>query len=447
MTSEPRRFSPSEVRRAIVGGAVGNTLEWYDFAVYGYLATTMGALFFPTDNKVASTLAGFGVFAVGYFMRPLGSIVLGSVGDRHGRRAMLTLSIIIMGIASFLIGVLPTYSSIGLAAPILLTLLRMAQGFSVGGEYTGSMTYATEVAPVKHRGLFSSFATVGAVVGLVLGSATDWILTAQLTSAQFSDWGWRLPFLLGLPIGALGLWLRAHLPETMEAQSPSQTSDSGFETIFTHHWRALIQIVGIVTGASLVFYVLFVWAVDRGQVLVKDGTSIQGANTLNLALLVVWMIVGGWISDRVGRRVVSIFCTAALLLVLIPCTLLLMGDQGTISAFFPGRTFDATTFLLAQAVLGVPIGLILGVQGAMIVELTPRELRCRMFSLAYSFAMAFLAGTAPFVATLLCDQFGWLAGPGVYCSLFCAWAFTALWFTHETAPRYATSIPTTSRRY
>ncbi len=432
-----RTFSRSELRRAIIGGTVGNVLEWYDFAVYGYLATTMGGLFFPTDNKVASTLAAFGVFAVGYFMRPLGGIVLGSIGDKYGRRAMLTVSIVLMGVASFLIGVLPTHATIGVAAPIALTLLRMAQGFSVGGEYTGSMIYSTEVAPPNRRGLLSSFATLGAVVGLVLGSATDWLLTVQLGETGVAAWGWRLPFLLGLPISLLGLSLRAHIPETMEAVASDRDSNSGFQRIFHEHWRELIRIVGIVTGASLIFYVLYVWAVDRAQALVIDGTAILGANTINLAIVAGWMVLGGWMSDRFGRRSVSIFCTAALLLVSVPGTLLLMGDAGTINAFFPGRAFDATIFFVTQAIIGIPVGIVLGVQGAMIVEITPKELRCRMFSLAYSFSMAFLAGTAPFVATLLADEFGWLAGPGVYGAIFCAWAFTALWFTHETAPRLA----------
>lgn len=434
-SAQPRTFSPKDLRRAIIGGTIGNVLEWYDFAVYGYLATTMGVLFFPTDNKVASTLAAFGVFAVGYFMRPLGGIVMGSIGDKYGRRAMLIISIVLMGVASFLIGVLPVYASIGIAAPIALTVLRMAQGFSVGGEYTGSMIYTTEVAPQRHRGLLSSFATIGAVLGLVLGSATDWLLTVQLGETEVAAWGWRLPFLLGLPISFLGLWLRAHLPETMEPAAGDTRVESGFQQIFQQHWRALIRIVGIVTGASLVFYVLYVWAVDRAEALVPDATAIQGANTINLAIIAGWMVLGGWMSDRYGRRSVSIFCTAALLLLSIPGTLLLMGDAGTIHAFFPGRTFDATIFFVAQAVIGIPIGLVLGVQGAMIVEITPKDLRCRMFSLAYSFSMAFLAGTAPFVATLLADEFGWLAGPGVYSAIFCAWAFVALWFTHETAPR------------
>ena len=139
------------MRRAIIGGTVGNVLELYDFAVDGYLATTMGVLFFPTDNKVASTLAAFGVFTVGFFMRPLGGIVLGAIGDRYCRETMLVVSIVIMGVASFLIGVLPTHASIGIDAPILLTVLRMEQGFSVGGEYTGSMTYTTEVSPPNRR--------------------------------------------------------------------------------------------------------------------------------------------------------------------------------------------------------------------------------------------------------------------------------------------------------
>jgi len=191
----------------MAAGLIGNVMEWFDFAVYGYFAGDIGRQFFPQSSPQAQLLLTFGVFAIGFGARPFGSLVLGSVGDRVGRRALLVISIALMGGATLLIGLLPTYEQIGVAAPVLLVLLRIVQGFSVGGEFTGSMVYTTELAPAGNRGLVSSSSAVGVTLGFILGSVCAWVLRTWLTPEEVSAWGWRVPFIASVSFLVLGWWL------------------------------------------------------------------------------------------------------------------------------------------------------------------------------------------------------------------------------------------------
>ena len=205
--------------RLMAAGAIGNLLEWYDFAVYGYFAAAIGRAFFPEQDKVAQVLAAFGIFAVGFMMRPIGGALFGHVGDRIGRSAALTLSVAAMAVPTFLIGVLPGYDVLGLAAPVLLTLLRMVQGLSVGGEYTTSIVFLVESARPGRRGVVGAVADLGAVSGILLGSATGAVLEWVMPAGAVDDWGWRIPFLIGLFVGAAGLVLRRGLGEGQESDA------------------------------------------------------------------------------------------------------------------------------------------------------------------------------------------------------------------------------------
>src|SRR5262245_28036875 len=203
-------------RRTALAGLIGNVLEWFDFAVYGYFATAIGRQFFPQSSAGAQQLLAFAVFALGFCARPIGSVVLGRVGDRIGRRALLTLSIALMGGSTLLIGLLPTYASIGVAAPLLLVAMRLIQGFSVGGEFTGSMVYTTERSAPSRRGLVASCTMAGTTIGFILGSASAWLVNATLSPDQVVAWGWRLPF-IGSVVFCIGGWfLRRGLHEPAE---------------------------------------------------------------------------------------------------------------------------------------------------------------------------------------------------------------------------------------
>ena len=203
-------MNSGSMSRTIVVGAIGNVLEWFDFAIYGYFAAAIGRTFFPNEDPVAQLLAAFGIFAVGFLMRPVGGALIGHIGDKYGRRAALTFSVAAMAIPTFLVGALPGYQVLGMAAPILLTLLRMIQGLSVGGEYTTSIVFMVERAPPGRRGFIGAMAGCGAVGGILLGSATGTLLASTMSAEALETWGWRIPFLLGLLVGFAGFILRRH---------------------------------------------------------------------------------------------------------------------------------------------------------------------------------------------------------------------------------------------
>ena len=398
-------LTPTQRFRAAFAALFGNALEWYDFAVYGYVASDLGKVFFPAEVPGLQTLAAFGVFAVGYLMRPVGSLALGPLGDLLGRRLMLSLSIVIMGVSSLLIGVLPTHSQIGIAAAIALVLLRMLQGFSVGAEFTGSITYATEAAAKGHAGFLSSLAVAGGLVGFSLGSLSAAVIASVVGEAAMASWGWRVPFLLGAAVAVLGLWMRRGMPETLppEAGEPEvrnlQQLASAIASRLSQvlqQWRLVLLVIGLVSFANIIFYLAFVYLVDlTGQ---QSGSS-AGANSIATVVQTVGLllaILGGHLADRYGMVPVNRWGNLALI-VMTPLGLAI-GLQGQLSSL-----------ALAEVLLVAPVMLTMGAQGVLGVVLVPPRQRCAVFSIAYSLAMALFAGTSPLVASWLHDsQLSWI---------------------------------------
>jgi MHS family proline/betaine transporter-like MFS transporter len=393
-------LTPRQRQRAALAALLGNALEWYDFAVYGYVASDLGRAFFPEDVPGLQTLAAFGVFAVGYLMRPIGSLVLGPLGDLLGRRLMLSLSIVIMGLASLLIGLLPTHAQIGMAAGTLLVLLRMLQGFSVGAEFTGSITYATEAAAQGRAGYLSSLAVAGGLLGFSLGSLTTAVFGWLLGPEAMAGWGWRLPFLLGAAVAWMGLWMRRGMPETLAAathqDSELRVVDLGGPVLallreVVGQWRLVLQVIALVTFANVIFYLAFVYLVDLSGT--RSGQP-AAANTITTVVQLVgllFVIWGGHLADRHGMVSVNRWGNA--LLVLLAPIGLLIGGQGQL-----------LQLALAQVLLVVPLMVTMGAQGVLGVLLVPERQRCAVFSIAYSLAMALFAGTAPLVASWLAGQ-------------------------------------------
>lgn len=392
--------------RAIGASIVGNVLEWFDFSVYAYMAAYVGPLFFPFENQIDTTLTAFAVFALGYFPRPLGAIFLGRFGDRVGRRALLILSIAILGLSSCAIGLLPTYSQIGIWAPILLVALRLAQGFSVGGEYTGSMAYSTEIAPAGRRGFYSSFATFGTMIGILLASGTVCLTRLAVGDAALAVWGWRIPFLFGLLVAMFGFWLREKIPETMEERELEQPADSIVQ-VLSRHWGDLLEIIGIVTGANVTMYMVFVFAVGKSA----DQVPAEAINTAAIVAMLPFILIGGSWSDRIGRRPVSILTNAGM--IVLACPALSLCLTFTVCGSTLGLS-ESTAFLIGQIAMAIPIGLVYGVQGAMVAELVPKNVRCIVFSVAYSLAMALFAGSAPLIAEWMLNVAHLSQGPGWY---------------------------------
>src|SRR6185369_8438373 len=247
-----------------------------DFAIYGYFAAAIGRHFFPHQDPVAQLLSAFGVFAVGYLMRPVGGALIGHIGDRFGRRAALTFSVTAMAVPTFLIGLLPGYATLGVAAPIALTVLRMVQGLSVGGEYTSSMVFLVERAPEGRRGLMGALTSCGACGGILLGSAVGAGFAAMMPTAALESWGWRIPFLLGLVVGIAGYFLRRHLQETVPSERRERTPI--IETLHDH-WRIVLGMAGLSVFNAVGFYISFVYLVSWLQV--ADGIPPSRALEIN----------------------------------------------------------------------------------------------------------------------------------------------------------------------
>ncbi len=405
---------------AAFAGATGNMLEWFDFAIYGYFATALGKVFFPASDPTLQTIASFGIFAIGYLARPIGSLILGPVGDLLGRRKMMTWSIMIMGVASFMVALLPSYAQVGAIAAYALLFLRMTQGFSIGGEYTGSMVYAAEASPQGKEGLMSGIAHAGALLGFFLGSLTAALTAFVFGESAVNDWAWRLPFLLGALVAIAGWKLRSHMPETLETAIEHKLS---FKELFAliamrlkevaHGWRVLVQIAALISFSNVMFYVQFVYFVDYAA---KHGGSMQSANTVATVIQFVGIplvVLGGWLADKMGRIKITWYATWAGAILCVPAIL---------ASQFGG----VTGLAIGQALIVAPVMLLFGAQGILISRLVKPEQRCSVFAIGYSLAVAIFAGTAPMVTAWLLEINAWTWGPAAYCFIYAIPAIYAL---------------------
>ena len=376
----------SSTRRIIVAGAIGNVLEWYDFAVYGYFAAAIGRAFFPQEDPVAQILAAFGIFAVGFLMRPVGGAVIGSIGDKFGRRAALTVSVAAMAIPTFLVGILPGYEVLGLAAPIILTLLRMVQGLSVGGEYTTSIIFIIEQAPPNRRAMVGAMGCCGAVGGILLGSATGALLASVMSEQALESWGWRIPFILGLVVGIAGVVLRRHVSET--SQSVKKESSPLLETV-RNHGPLLARLAALSVFNSVVFYLMFVYIVSWLQF--ADGIAPARAleiNSFSMVVLLPVMVFMGWLSDRQGRRPIMLAAAG-------------LGFVGALPFFWLMHHPAPEIVLMGQLGFVLSVGTFIGAQPALMVEAVPAEIRCTAIALGYNVTLGIVGGLSPLAATWL----------------------------------------------
>jgi len=375
----------NRTRRVIAAGAIGNVLEWYDFSIYGYFAVAIGRTFFPKEDPVAQILLAFGVFAIGYLMRPLGGALVGHIGDKFGRRAALTFSVTAMALPTFLVGVLPGYDVLGVAAPILLTLLRMIQGLSVGGEYTTSIIFMVEQAPPGRRGLLGAMAGCGAVVGIVFGSATGALIASLMSPEAMAAWGWRIPFVVGLLVGVAGYFLRRQIPEaalTKHERSPV------VET-FRMHGALLARLAGLSAFNAVGCYLMFVYIVSWLQLV--DGIAPAHAleiNTVSMLLLLPVMLSMGMLSDRFGRKPVLLAATGLAFVTAVPLFWLMHHEQ-------------VWLVLIGQLGFVLSIGTFGGVQPTIMVEEVPASVRCTIVALGYNVTLGIVGGLSPLVATWL----------------------------------------------
>jgi len=403
--------------RILAAGIIGNLLEWYDFAVYGYFAAAIGHTFFPEQDKVAQVLAAFGVFAVGFLMRPVGGALIGSIGDRFGRRTALTVSVAAMAIPTFLVGVLPGYRTLGIAAPILLTLLRMIQGLSVGGEYTTSIVFVVEHARPGRRGVMGAVACCGATAGILLGSATGAVLAAAMPADTLEDWGWRIPFLIGLLVGLAGFVLRRNIHEEATAR---KTERSPLLATVRNYAPLLARLAALSTFTAVGFYLMFVYIVSWLQL--ADGIAPDRAleiNTISMAILLPVMVATGWLSDRIGRRPILLAATV-------------LGVIGAWPLFWLMHRVDPALVLLGQLGFVVAVGAFLGTMPVTMVEVVPAKVRCTAVALGYNVTLGVIGGLSPLAATWLVERTANDYSPAFMIMAAAAVSFLALLTFKET---------------
>lgn len=384
--------SPQTLRRTIVAGISGNVMEWYDFAVYGYLAAIVGTQFFPSEDPVVSLISSYGAFAAGFVSRPLGGVFFGHIGDRIGRKAVLMISVLMMGAATAVIGILPGYAEIGIAAPILLVAMRVLQGLSVGGEYSGSITFVAEHSPIGRRGYLTSWISMGSMFGFVLGAGVAALLSGVLGDEALQSWGWRLPFLAGMVIALGSFWLRRHVDEPPVEDDAIVAEGLPLVAAFRVEWRGMLQVVGLALSVNVAFYLMFVYAATYLNE--QMHVSTQAAMDINTGCLVAMCLVipfSGWVADRWGRKPVALIGFLSLLVLSYPL-------------FWVMNHSDLNLVLLGQLGFALILGWIYGVNPAMQVELLSRSVRITAFSLSFNVTLALFGGTAPLVATYLVSR-------------------------------------------
>ncbi len=392
----------AESRRAVTAAVVGNVLEWYDFAVYGYLATIIAKNFFPPGDDVAALLATFAAFGVGFVVRPLGGIVIGRIGDTRGRKVALIMTIMLMAIGTVLIGFIPSYATIGVIAPVLLVVARLMQGFSAGGEWGGSTAFIVEWAPADRRGFYGSFQQCSVVGGLLLGSGVAALLASTISSAALESWGWRIPFLLGGVIGPVGIYMRRNIGETPAyrrvAKAPEVAASDATSPLVL-----AARAFGFTVLWTVSFYIFLSYMPTFTQK--YAGLSRAAAlwsNTAGLLLLMVAIPVMGLWSDRIGRKPLLLACCIAFIVLPYPLFSLMLSGA------------SLATIVVIQLLIGLAIAPFSGAGPAAIAEIFPTGTRSTYMSTGYALAVAIFGGFAPFIATWLISKTGSPISPTYY---------------------------------
>jgi MHS family proline/betaine transporter-like MFS transporter len=405
-TSPIRSASSAQMRRAVASCAVGQVFELFDFAVYGFLAAALGRAFFPSSDPMTSLLSTFATFGVGFLTRPLGAVVIGHYGDRHGRKRALVFTIGVMALATGCTGLIPGYATIGVWAPILLLACRLLQGFSTGGEWGGSVAFLVEYAPPQRRGLFASIQQCATAVGVLSASLAAGLARSSFDDATFFAWGWRLPFLLGFILGPIGYYLR-----TMVAETPiftRQEADGAVpatplrEALTTYRGQVLAAFGVNVVGVAVNYVLLVFMTTFAAQQLHIDlGLALYSTTLANIIYGVLTPFIGA-ASDRYGRKPFFYACSIASVVFAYPAFLLLT-TIGTIWGL-----------VLVQAVAGVVLALCTGVLPSMLAEMFPTRVRYSAISIGYGFAATIFGGFAPFIATFLVTATGSPMAPSAY---------------------------------
>ncbi|MFI7104321.1 glycine betaine/L-proline transporter ProP [Streptomyces sp. NPDC050161] len=432
-SSEVTVVEPAMVKRAVSAAALGNAMEWFDFGVYSYIAVTLGKVFFPSGDSTVQLLSTFGAFAAAFLVRPIGGMVFGPLGDRIGRQKVLAITMIMMAAGTFCIGLIPSYASIGMGAPILLLVARLIQGFSTGGEYGGASTFIAEYAPDKKRGFLGSWLEFGTLAGYVGGAGLVTLMTALLSSDDLLSWGWRIPFLIAGPMGIIGLYLRMRLEETpafAQLEKEARTKEKerrdaekriGIREMIFGQWRSMLLCVGLVLVFNVTDYMLLSYMPSYLTSELKYDET-HGLLVV-LAVMVVMMCIqpfAGRLSDRFGRRpVIAVGCLGFLVLS-VPALLLIR--QGSLVAIALGMT-----------ALGLLLVCFTSTMPSTLPALFPTKVRYGSLSIGFNISVSVFGGTTPLVVTALIGATGNRMMPAYYMMAAAVIGGVAVWLMSESA--------------
>ena len=421
-----------EERRVLAGTMVGTTIEWYDFFIYAQAAGLVlaGLYFAPlgSDNPALAQLVAWASIGISFLFRPLGAIVAGHLGDRLGRKAMLVLTLVMMGAATALIGVLPTYSQIGVAAPLLLILLRILQGFSAGGEWGGAALMSVEHAPAHRRGFFGAYPQIGVPSGLILATGVMLIVTSSMSEEAFLEWGWRIPFLVSVVLIVIGYVIRQAVTESpvfKEIQERKKESAAPLRDLFKHNARqviltALIFIANNAAGYLLIaFFASYATKPAELGGLGMERSPVLVASTVAAVFWLAATMFGGILSDKIGRIRTFQIGYVWIFLWAIPMFLLI-------------DTKNVVWFAVALLVLAIGLGLSYGPQAALYAEMFPANVRYSGVSIGYALGAILGGAFAPLIAQLLLDETGWSPSIGIYIMVLAAISFGAVSMVKET---------------
>ena len=402
------------MKKVVISGMVGNALEWYDYALYAQFAPIIAQHFFPkSDLAEIMTMA---VFAAGFFVRPLGAVVFGNIGDRFGRKLALTLGILTMAVPTAAIGLLPSYNSIGISATIILVLIRLIQGFSLGGEFSGCIAYIVEHSPPEKRGFAGSAAFVSMSIGMLMGSATAPIMSYYMDTENLVNWGWRIPFIAGFFIGLVGLYIRMSLTESplyRAAKASNTLSTTPLREIIKYYWPQLLMAIAIYITVTAPYYTATVYIEGLMN---KLGYSKFESTTVSSIILITMIIVlpiSAKISDNIGRRPVLIMGVLAIIALTYPMFYLL-GQMHFVLAIF------------SQIVFAAAVAFYMGPVPTVLVEIFPTRVRFTGVALSYNISAAIFGGTAPMVAMLLVKWTGDKYSIAYYLSALAIFTFIVL---------------------
>jgi MHS family proline/betaine transporter-like MFS transporter len=408
----------------IAAAVIGNALEWYDFLVFGFFTVIIAKLFFPSDSQYASLLLTTATFGVGFFMRPVGGILLGIYADRRGRKAALLLVIVLMTIAIAMIAFAPTYAAIGVGAPLIIVLARLLQGFSAGGEFATATAFLIESAPPQQRGFYGSWQMVGQGLAVLTGAILGTVLTHSLTPDALNGWGWRVPFLFGLVIGPVGLYIRRHLDETSAFLQSSRNAASRPTTgsVLASHVTEIFASLGMVVFGTICFYVILIYipTFARTQLHIPLDQAFL-AQSISLACEVVLIPIFGALSDRVGRKPIMIAALVLYLLVTYP-----LFSWVSASPSF-------ATLLTMQIVLCSLFGVFNGPVSTALAEQFPTHVRSTALAISYNIAVMLFGGFAQFFVTWLIQATGTPIAPAYYLMFGAAVGLLSALFLKERA--------------